>query len=295
MKTFFAIPAFLSLISVTLFADDKAVVGRVGDLDVKVDELRASLAGLGENGEAAMSNDPALLNQVVRSLLVQRVLLKEALEKKWDTRPEVSAQIERAREATITESYLQSLSAPPDSFPSEADVKAAYEVAKPALLAPKTWHLAQIFIAAPADAPKEETDKAAAKLETVKKALKATGADFAALAAAHSDEQTSAGRGGEIGWLAESQIQPEIRAKITALGLNAQSEPVRLNDGWHVIKVLDIREANTPTLDQIRPKLVQQLRAEKTRANSQAHLARLLQENPVAVNELELQKVLGKK
>lgn len=290
------VTVLLALASAPLTAaDEKTVVGRIGDLDVKLDELRASLAGLGENGEAAMTNDPALLNQVVRSLLVQRVLLKEALTKKWDARPEVAAQLERVRESTITESYLQSLSVPPDTFPSEAEVKAAYEVAKPALLTPKSWRLAQIFIAVPADAPKEEADKAAAKLETVRKALKAPGADFAALAAAHSDEQTSAGRGGEIGWLAEAQIQPEIRGKITPLSLNALSEPVKLNDGWHVIKVLDIREANTPTLEQVRPKLVQQLRAEKTRANSQAHLTRLLQENPVAVNELELQKALGKK
>ena len=51
----------------------------------------------------------------------------------------------------------------------------------------------------------------------------------------------------------------------------------------------------TPTLDQLRAQLVQQLRTEKTKANSQAYLARLLQQNPVAINELALSKALGPK
>ena len=74
--------------------------------------------------------------------------------------------------------------------------------------------------------------------------------------------------------------------------LGEVAEPVRLDDGWHIIKVLDIREPYTPTLDQIRSQLAQQLRAERTRSNTQAFLARLLQENPIALNEMALSKLL---
>src|SRR5690606_28530193 len=100
------------------------------------------------------------------------------------------------------------------------------------------------------------------------------------------------GRGGEIGWLAETQILPEIREKVSTLKVNALSEPIRLNDGWHLIKVLDIREPYTPSLEQVRGQLAAQLRAEKTRANSQAYLAKLLQENPLAINELALGQIV---
>ena len=72
------------------------------------------------------------------------------------------------------------------------------------------------------------------------------------------------------------------------------SDPIRLDDGWHIIKVTDIREAHTPTLEQIRGQLVRQMRSDKARANTQAHLAELLKTNPVAVNELALSKVLPK-
>lgn len=270
-----------------------SVIGRIGPIQVNAADVRASISALTSQEGAAIRNDPALLNQVVRSLLVQKVLLSEAESKGHDKKPEVAAQLARAREVALTESYLQTVSTPPDSYPGEADLKAAYEVAKPSIGVPKSWRLAQIFISVSKDTDKAAADKAQAKLDTVQKALKGAGADFSKLAASHSEEQNSAGRGGEIGWLAESQIQPGIREKLGALKVDAVSEPVRLEDGWHIVKVLDAREPYTPTLDQIRGQLVAQLRAEKTRANSQAYLAKLLQENPLALNELALSQIVS--
>ncbi len=270
-----------------------SVIGRIGEIQVNAAEVRASIAGLSAQDGAAVSRDPALLSQVVRSLLVQRALLKEAEAKQHDKTPEVAERLARAREVALTESYLQSVSVPPESYPNDAELKAAYEAAKPSIGVPKSWRLAQVFISSPKTADKETTDKAGVKLDTVRKALKAAGADFSKIAAANSDEPTSAGRGGEIGWLAETQIQPEIREALGTLKVDSVSEALRLDDGWHFIKVLDAREPYTPTLDQIRGQFVAQLRAEKTKANSQAYLAKLLQDNPLAINELELPRVLA--
>jgi parvulin-like peptidyl-prolyl isomerase len=127
-----------------------------------------------------------------------------------------------------------------------------------------------------------------------KKSLHQPAADFAAIAKGESEEPESAARGGEIGWLTESQIQPEVRSQVGSLTKNSVSEPIRLEDGWHILKVLDIKEGYTPTLEEIHSALAQQLRTEKTQANSQAYLAKLLQQTPVAINELALSKVLNK-
>lgn len=272
----------------------EGVIGRIGGLQVSAAEVRASVAGLSSQDAAAVAKDPALLSQVVRSLLVQRALLKEAEDKQHDKKPEVAAQLARAREVALTENYLQSVSLPPETYPSDAELAAAYEAAKPTIGVPKSWQLAQIFIAAAQESDKAAADKVAAKLEAVRKGLKAAGADFTKLAAEHSEEAASAGRGGEIGWLGENQIQPPIREALATLKADATSEPVKLGDGWHFIKVLDVREPYTPTLEQIRRQLVVQLRAEKTKANSQAYLAKLLQDNPLAVDEIGLAKVMAK-
>jgi hypothetical protein len=271
---------------------DSGVIARIGDTEVKFDEMRASIESLDAREQAALARDPSLLNQVVRTFLVRRVVLKEALAKKWDQESAVAAQIQRARDNTTVETYLQSVSKPLDTYPTDAEVQSAYESRKTQLLVPKQFRLAQIFIALPKTADKTATEKAQGKLEAVKKSLRQSGADFAAIAKANSEEPESAARGGEIGWLAENQVQPEVRPQVTSLSKNATSEPIRLEDGWHILKVLEIKEAYTPTLEEVRSQLVQQLRNEKTQSNSQAYLAKLLQQSPVAINELALSKLL---
>ena len=271
---------------------EAGVVARIGDLDVKLDEIRTALQNLDLREQAAISRDPALLNQVVRSLLVQRIMFREAQAKKWEQQPEVKAQLERVRQAAVTESYLEAMSRPPESYPSETEIQAAYDANKASFLIPRQYRLAQVYIASPAGAEKAADEKAQARFEAVKKKLAAKDADFAAVARAESDEAATAAQGGEIGWLTEAQLQPEIRPAVTRLAPGGISDGVRLNDGWHIVKCLDIKEPFTPTLEQLRSQLVRQLRAEKTKANSQAYLARLLQQNPVAINELALSKVL---
>jgi hypothetical protein len=273
---------------------DSTVIARVGDSEVKLDEIRSAIESLDARDQAALARDPSLLSQTVRTLLMRRVVLKEALAKHWDQEPAVATLIERARDNAVVESYLQSVSKPPDSYPSETELQAAYEAKKAQLLVPKQFRIAQIFLALPKNADKGTADKVQAKLESIKKSLHQAGADFSAIAKANSEESESAARGGEIGWLTENQIQPEVRSQLGSLSKNAVSEPLRLDDGWHIIKVLDIKEPYTPTLDEIRTPLAQELRKEKTQANSQAYLGKLLQQTPVAINELALSKVLGK-
>jgi parvulin-like peptidyl-prolyl isomerase len=288
---------FLLTLSQATGAENKSgsesVIGRIGALTVNAAEVKDSLDALSANDGTAIRNDPSLLNQVVRSLLVQRVLLKEAEARGHDKKPEVAAALAKAREVALTENYLQTVSTPPESYPNETELQAAYETARPQIGVPKSFRLAQIFIAVTKDAAKTKSEKVQAKLDSLQKALKANAGDFPKLAGEHSEETASAGRSGEIGWLAESQIQAGIREKLSSLKADAVSEPIRLDDGWHIIKLLDSREAYTPTLEQIRPQLVAQLRAEKTKANSQAYLARLLQENPLAINEPALGQIAG--
>jgi parvulin-like peptidyl-prolyl isomerase len=275
-------------------ASDTNVIARVGDTEIKLDEIRAGIESLDAREQAALARDPSLLNQTVRTLLMRRVVLKEALAKHWDTEPAVATLIQRARDNAVIESYLQSVSKPPDSYPTESELQAAYDARKSQLLVPRQFRLAQIFVALPKNSDKATTEKAQNKLEAIKKSLHQPAADFATVAKSQSEEPESATRGGELGWLAENQIQPEVRSQLGSLTKNSISEPIRLDDGWHILKVIDIKEAYTPALDEIRSALAQQLRNEKTQANSQAYLGKLLQQTPVAINELALSKVLGK-
>ena len=58
--------------------------------------------------------------------------------------------------------------------------------------------------------------------------------------------------------------------------------------------VLDIREARTPALDEVRENLIVQLRAERARTKRQEYLAGLIKDHPLAINEIELSKLAVK-
>lgn len=265
------------------------VVARVGSTTISSDDIRSYVAGLGIREQTALTQDPSMLSQAVRLLIANRLVLQEVLAKKWDQQPNVTAQIDRMREAALVELYLQSATLPPANYPSDDDLQKVYDANRNALLMPRQFELAQIFVAIPKDADKAAEDKAKKSVEDVQRKLKAPGAEFGAIAAADND----ATNGGALGWVAEGQIRPEIQAHVMGLAKGAISEPIRLDDGWHILKLLDTKSSYTRTLPEVKDQLVQQMRAERAAALRRAYLADLLKKNPSAVNEIALSKVFG--
>jgi parvulin-like peptidyl-prolyl isomerase len=276
--------SLFALLAMPVLADD--VVAQMGSTVVKADDVKPLLQSLDPKQQEAVNGNPAVLDQAVRSILVQKAVYQEALSKKWDQQADVVAQLQRVRESAITESYLASVAKPPADYPSDADLKAAYDAVKAKLVVPKQYRLAQIFVAKGNDAQ--------GKLDALKKNLGKSDSDFAAFARASSDDKQSAARGGEIGWVAEAQIQPELRSKVTALSKGAVSDPIQLADGWHVLKVLDIKESYTASLDEVKPRLTQELRNQKAQQLRQAYLANMVKQNPITVNQIALTQALPK-
>lgn len=262
--------------------DTTTLLGQAGDgIRITTAEAREALAGLQATQDTPLAADPAALGQYVRALLIQRLVLKQAAESKFDQDPATIAKLVRARESALAEAYLEAHSTPPADYPSAAELEEAYHTAKPSLIIPKSWHLAQIFT-------KDE-----AKLPAIQKLLSAKGADFAAIAKEHSEEKTTAANGGEIGWLAEPQIQPAIKDKLPALTPGATTQPIKLNDGWHIIKLIASREPQTPTLEQVKTLLTSRLRAERAKQLRAEFITTMAKENPIAINEIELSKILS--
>jgi peptidylprolyl isomerase len=267
------------------------VVARIGGVEVKTGELRAYLDTLSSQDQAAVAKDSALLSQVVRSYLARQAVLREARAKRWDEDPSTKAQLDRVREEVLTELYLQSVVKPPEGFPSDAEIQAAYEANKAAFEVPAQHRVAQVFVAK-GDGRDEE--KARKRADELRRKVQ-QGAELAAVARAESDDKASAARGGEIGWVSEPQMAPAVRSAVARLAPGALSEPVRLDDGWHVLKVLESRAASTRPLGEVRDAIAAQLRAERAKANRQAYVAKLLEQNPPAINELALSGVLAKR
>jgi peptidylprolyl isomerase len=271
------------------------VIARVAGSDVTAEEVRATIALMDARNRAALTRDPALLSQTVRAILANRLVLKEALAKKWEQQPAVLAQLARARENLITEGYLQSVTTPPESYPSETEIKSVYDSNISAFLVPRRFQLAQIVVGVAKDADKAAEDAARKKLDEVVKKVKQPGADFAALAHTLSDDQATAERDGQIGWVGEPDLRPEIRNLVIGMEKAGIADPVKLDDGWHVIKLLDTEASHTRSLAEVKDALVQRMRAERAEANRRSYVAELAKQSPPEVNEIALSRLFGVK
>jgi peptidylprolyl isomerase len=269
------------------------VIARVGNTNISAEQIRAYVASLGPRERAAFGQDPNLLSQAVRLMLANRLVLQEVAAKKWDQQAAVAEQLDRVRENAVVELYLQQVSNPPAGFPSDDDLQKVYDANRASFLMPRQFELAQIFVAVAKDADKAAEDKAKKAVEDIQRKLKAPGADFAALANETGEAKTGEKNGGELGWLAESQIRPEIRTPVMALAKNAISEPIRLDDGWHILRLIDTKAAYTRTLPEVREPLIQQMRSERAGQLRRAYLAELLKQNPPVINELALSGLIG--
>jgi peptidylprolyl isomerase len=268
------------------------VAARMGSTDIKLDEIDAFLKTLGEREQAAVRTDPTLIAQAARLYLTNRAVLKEALDKKFDADPEVKAQLEKAREAVIVEAYLQSSAKTPDNYPSEAEVQAFYNANAQQLFIPRQFQISQIFIAAPKDGDAAAKDAGAKKLAAVQAKLKAPNADFSAIAKSDSDSAVTAERGGELGWVLETQLRPELLEKISSLPKGGVSEAAQLEDGYHILKLTDTKSAGPLPLADVRARIVATMREQRAAQARRAFVAQILEKNPVTVNELVLGKLV---
>jgi parvulin-like peptidyl-prolyl isomerase len=287
----------LSFIALTFsaMAADSTVIAKVGGSEVRSDDIKPFIEKLSVKDQLALSKNPAALNEYVRGLIIQQLVYKEALSKKWDQQAQVVAALEKMRQQAITQSYLQSVAAPPQEFPSVSELQEAYDQLKKAnaLQVPKQYRLSQIYIACPKGADKAVEEKSQFRVDAAVKAAKA--GDFAAVAKSQSDDAASAQRGGDLGFLAESQIQPEIRSAVASLSKNGTTDPIRLNDGWHIVRLTEVKDPYTASMDEVKASLTNELRNQKAQVLGKAYLAKLLQDNPVTLNEIAVSKLVDSK
>lgn len=100
----------------------------------------------------------------------------------------------------------------------------------------KQYHLAEIFL--PIDNPDQEPE-ARKSLEKLAEELQ-KGAHFQALAKQFSQSPT-ASQGGDMGWLTDDQMEPEIREIVTKLYPGQLSVPIRTSQGYALIAFIEQR------------------------------------------------------
>jgi len=192
--------------------------------------------------------DSAQLRHAIVDNLVNIELVVQDAEKKGLTKsPDVREQVEMAREQTIVNAYLA------DYFKtrpvSDAALHAAYDKLK-SQRGDKEYKARHVLVDNEAQAKDiiAKMDKGA-KLEEFAKQSKDVG---------------SRDHGGELGWAAPSNYVKPFADALAKLEKGKYThQPVQSQFGWHVIQLDDVRAAQFPPFEQVKPQLQQLVQREE--------------------------------
>ncbi len=121
------------------------------------------------------------------------------------------------------------------------------------------------------------TDKSPAEVATIEKTAHDVlaqikgGADFADLAKKYS-EDTSASRGGELGWVVRGQTVKEFEDTAFSMKPGQVSDLVKTDYGYHIIKLEDKQIAHLQSFDEVKASLLADLEKQRV-ADAQQKLA----------------------
>lgn len=144
-----------------------------------------------------------------------------------------------------------------EAQPDEAALRQRYEEQRARFVEEEQRLASHILVKVAADADAEAQKAAQAKAAKIAADARA-GADFAELARTLSDDAGSRAQGGDLGWLQKGTTQPGFESALFALGPGEISDPVRTDEGYHVIQLREVQAEQAKPFEQVREELAQQ-------------------------------------
>jgi peptidyl-prolyl cis-trans isomerase D len=126
---------------------------------------------------------------------------------------------------------------------------------------PKEIKARQILIRLSPGADAKQKSDAQARANRILTEARA-GKDFAGLAKQESEDSTAA-KGGELGWVTQAQLPPPLDKTAFSLAKGEISNVIESPTGFHIVKVEDIRDEKTQSLKEATPEITRALKAEK--------------------------------
>jgi peptidyl-prolyl cis-trans isomerase C len=208
----------------------------------RLDMLSAQLA------KAGRPVGPEMQGQLKDEVIAREIFMQEAQKRGLDASADYKAQMELARQTIlIRELFADYQKTNPVT---DAEVKAEYDKFVTSN-GGKEFKARHILV--------ESEDQAKKIIADLKK-----GAKFDELAKKQSKDPGSGANGGDLDWATAASYVPEFAEAMVKLKKGELTQaPVKSQFGWHVIRVDDIREAQLPKLEEVKPQIAQQLQQQK--------------------------------
>ncbi|HQR60187.1 MAG TPA: peptidylprolyl isomerase [Methylophilaceae bacterium] len=181
---------------------------------------------------------------VLNRLVTQEVVIQEAQKAGLDKQADYLARQELANRELLINTYLQDFIK--KNPISEADIKAEYDKFKQQL-GDKEYNARHILVKT-----EQEAKDIIAQL--------AKGADFAKLAREKSQDPGSKDKGGELDWFSPARMVKPFSDAVVGMKKGEYTKtPVQTQYGWHVIKLVDVRNTQPPAYEKVKDGIQKEL------------------------------------
>ncbi len=223
-------------------AQNAAIVNGKPVPKARMDVLAQQLASAGR------PVTPEMQGQLREEIIAREVFMQEAQKQGLDAGDDYKNQLELARQAILIRQLFDTWRK--KNPVADAEVQAEYDKFV-ASNGGKEYKARHILV--------EKEDQATKILADLKK-----GGKFEDIAKKQSKDPGSGANGGDLDWANPASFVPEFTQAMVKLKKGEMTAaPVKSQFGWHIIRVDDIRDAQLPKLEEVKPQITQQLAQQK--------------------------------
>lgn len=228
---------------------------------------------------------PEVFKQFVQQEALNQAVLKAAYANKAEQNPQIRTLMERAAQRALGETYLNQVvrvNLDP-KFPSEAQMREAYDKNPEAFRVPERVHLWQIFLPIDPKGDDKQSKAAWSRAEKISRDLRAGKGDFGALAKQYSAHEASRVNDGYMGLLKSADLLAPVAEAVKKLKVGEVSEPIASESGLHVIKRGAVVASETVPFERVHDQLRARMAQEAAAKVRQAAIEKMGKEFPVSV------------
>ncbi|AKJ29285.1 peptidylprolyl isomerase [Caldimonas brevitalea] len=247
-KTNFAFGALSLALSAALLAPMAASAQNIAVVNGKSVPKERADALISQISKQGQPMTPDIERQVKDEVVLREIFMQEAEKRGLNASDNYKQQLELARQTLLIRELFADYQK--NNPVTDAEIKAEYDKFK-GQAGDKEYRARHILV--------EKEDQAKKLIAQIK-----GGAKFEDLAKKNSKDTGSATNGGDLDWAAAGSYVPEFSAAMTKLQKGqVTQEPVKSQFGYHIIKLEDVRAAQVPPLEEVKPQIQQSLTQQK--------------------------------
>jgi parvulin-like peptidyl-prolyl isomerase len=250
-------------------------------VDLTLADYESALAQMPDKVRPNVSTSPRRVELLLNRLLVDKTLAAQARARGADKAPgSADAQSLAAMEIQQLEADAgAAFDAKKESYMAKAEE--VYALERERFREPAQARLSDIAIVL-----KGRTDDEALDLAKKAHARVVAGEDFAKVAREMSDDPVTRDKGGALPFVVAKDLEPSFAAAVFALTRAGEiSEPIKARAAYHVVRLEELRPAEVPPFDNVRDRIVDELRTRYVAGQREARLRSIYADPNLEVNQ----------